>query len=149
MWERYELATNISLAASIVVADQENPIPPTHNAEPSWGSSPISQDDPTGSLLDADGETNTVLPGAQAVLEDEPEGALPSTDGDAGADGAQSDQDYYPTDEQDNTHLYGGEGAAPSTIAWLDPRISNKGVKGNDDMDIAAAAKNYLMTTPL
>jgi 2'-5' RNA ligase len=147
VWERYELATNISLAASVVVADQENPLPPIHNAEPSWGSSPISQDDPTGSPLDADGETNTVLPGAQAVLDEEPEGALPSTDGEAGADGAQSDQDYYPTDEQDNTHLYGGEGAAPSTIAWLDPRISNKGVKGNDDMDIAAAARNFLMTS--
>jgi len=129
------------------LADQENPLPVIHNAEPAWPETPINQDDPTGSPLDADGETNTVLPGAQATLDDEPEGALPSTDGDAGADGAQSDQDYYPTDEQMNTKPYGGEGAAPSTIAWLDPRFSSEVVKGHDYMDIAAAAKNYLMTS--
>jgi 2'-5' RNA ligase len=145
-WEHYELATNISLAASVVVADQENPIPPTHNAEPSWGSTPISQDDPTGSPLDSDGEPDSVLPGAQAVLDEEPEGALPSTDGDTGSDGAQSDQDYYPTDEQINSKPYGGEGAAPTTIAWLAPSRSNEVVKGGD-MDIAKAAKDYLMTS--
>ncbi len=130
-----------------VTADQENPIPPTQNAEPSWGATPISQDDPSGSPMDSDGGVDTVLPGAQATLDDEPEGALPSTDGDAGADGAQSDQDYYPTDEQINSKPYGGEGAAPSTIAWLDPSISHEEVKGTDDMDIAAAARNYLMTS--
>lgn len=146
-WEHYALNNDLPHTAAVVVADQENPIPPTENAEPSWGSTPISQDDPSGSPMDSDGGVDTVLPGAQAVLDEEPEGALPSTDGDAGADGAQSDQDYYPTDEQDNTHLYGGEGAAPSTIAWLDPSISNEEVKGNDDMDIAAAARNYLMTS--
>jgi 2'-5' RNA ligase len=143
-WEHFALNN----ALPHVTADQENPIPPTENATPSWTSGPaMSQDDPTGSPMDSDGGVDTVLPGAQAVLDEEPEGALPSTDGDAGADGAQSDQDYYPTDEQDNTHLYGGEGAAPSTIAWLDPSISNEEVKGNDDMDIAAAARNYLMTS--
>jgi len=147
-WEHYELATNISLGASLVVADQENPIPPTHNAEPSWGSTPIDQDDPSGSPADSGDDFGSALPGAQAVLDEEPEGALPSTDGDAGSDGAQSDQDYYPTDEQDNTHLYGGEGAAPSTIAWLDPRISNQEMtKDVDSMDIAKAAKDYLMTS--
>jgi len=222
-WERYELATNISLGAALVVADQENPIPPSENAEPSWGSTLIDQDDPTGSPMDSDGGVDTVMPGAQAAkseevkaqekalrrhlidqhgmhpqtthgnrdhlttlherhchstdnstynghgptdghshtatLDEEPEGALPSTDGDAGADGAQSDQDYYPTDEQDNTHLYGGDdGAADTSIrgggdttvasrAWLDPSISSEVVKGHNDMDIAAAARNYLMTS--
>ena len=76
-------------------------------------------------VLPADDQRKMATITEFADLHDEPEGALPSTDGevddDTGADGAQSDQDYYPSDEQINSKPYGGEGAAPSTIAWLDP----------------------------
>ncbi len=124
---------------------QEPPTMPASDSAGEWPSTPEDQDEPSSSPIDST-DVNTVLPGAQATLDDEPEGALPFTDGESGQDITQSDQDYYPTDEQQNTKPYGGEGAAPSTIAWLNPANSNKGVRAGD-MDIAKAAKDYLMTS--
>ena len=103
-----------------------------------------SPEDPTDSPADED-EDNSALPGAQAAfaepdawsveefgtedpsetltaeLHDEPEGALPATDG--------------------------AEDVPEGAPAWLDPRNSSKEVKDVDNMDIAAAARNYLMTS--
>jgi 2'-5' RNA ligase/predicted SprT family Zn-dependent metalloprotease len=93
-------------------------------------------EDPTGSPADED-EEGSALPGAQAELNDEPEGALPSTDG------AEESLESEPNAAKDGKPGH----PVPASLAWLDPRNSSKGMKGDDDMDIAAAARNYLRTS--
>ena len=78
--------------------------------------------------------------GVVATLEDEPEGALPYTDGTP-----DEPEETYETDEQNNTHLGQSDQNGNPVPSWLMRSNSNQGV--GDDMNIAAAARNYLLTS--